>query len=117
MRSFRESKDKITFNDQEKRGDATGEIEDWPEIWWRGTQESVMPQKPRQENVSGRESLVVSKSAERLKKMKTRNQLLHLASLKSLKYSFKKMMGLKPGLEWIHERIGNKEMDMANYNS
>lgn len=39
--------------------------------------ESVMPEKPRKENVSGRESLVVSKSAEGLDKMKTRNQLLY----------------------------------------
>lgn len=40
-------------------------------------QESVLPEKPRKENVPGRESLVVSKSAERLNKMKTRNQLLY----------------------------------------
>lgn len=46
----------------------------------RRDQESVIPQKLRKENVSGRESLVVSKSAERFNKMKSRNQLLDLAS-------------------------------------
>ena len=53
-------------------------------------QESEMLQKPRKKNVSGRGSLVISKSAERLKKMKTKNLLLELVLLKFLKCSFKK---------------------------
>ena len=36
-------------------------------------QESVMLQKPRKKNVSERGSLVISRSVERLKKMKTKN--------------------------------------------
>lgn len=80
-----------------------------------------MPQTPRKENVSGRESLVASDSVERLNKTKTRNQLLDLASLKLLRCSFRKWWVL---LEWIQERMGNKAM-MAmkammlglNYNS
>lgn len=49
----------------------------------------MMPLKPRKENVSGRESFVVSKSAKSLNKMKTKSQLLDLASLKLLRCSFK----------------------------
>lgn len=50
--------------------------------------------------------------------MKTRKQLfLDLASLMLLKGSFKELVGLKPDWEWIQERMGNKEMDIANYNS
>lgn len=45
-------------------------------------QENVMPQKSREENVSRKGSLVVSKPADRLSKMKTRNQLVDVASLK-----------------------------------
>lgn len=37
MRSFRERRDEITFNDQEKRKDAAKETEEWLEIWWGGT--------------------------------------------------------------------------------
>lgn len=60
----------------------------------------------------------MSKSNERLNEMKTRKQLfLDLASLMLLKGSFKELVGLKPDWEWIQERMGNKEMDIANYNS
>lgn len=37
VRSFRERRDEITFNDQEKRKDAAKETEEWLEIWWGGT--------------------------------------------------------------------------------
>lgn len=65
----------------------------------RRDQESVMPQTPRKENVSGRESLVASESVERLNKTKTRNQLLDLASLKLSRCSCRKW--------WVYNLIWN----------
>lgn len=78
-------------------------------------QENVMLRKAK---TCFRGSLIVSKSNERLSEMKTRKQLfLDLASLMLLKGSFKELVRLKPDWEWIQERMGNKEMDIANYNS